>query len=222
MPSAYRGVIGARFGCLQMGMGELGVHGPRACAGGGPARGRRPCGAAWAEPVNSLINRLWTTLVDNRSLSVRQVRNEDRQLSPEVRFRPPLPPPAPSSGIACTFESMPRGPYEPALAWTYGCRGGRRSSLRGQRSQRHARRHGIEMTFDSAELGRGAGSDDGGGHGQEGKGARGRRQGKVSVTAATGRGRPGARTAALFRPSNAVVNVHISGGVARRGFPTGR
>jgi hypothetical protein len=207
-------------------MGELGVHGPCARAGGGPARGRRPCGAAWAEPVNSLINRLWTTSVDNRSLSVRQVRDEGHQLDPGVRFRPPLPPLAPSSRIAYVFESLPRGPYEPALAWIYRRRGSRRSPLRGQRSRRHARRHGVEMTFDNAELGRGAGSGDGGWHDQEGEGVRGRWQGQVSVTAATGRGRPGARTTArttaLFCPSNAVVNVRISGGVARKGIATGR
>lgn len=101
MPSAYRGVIGARFGCLQMGMREFGLRGPCCRTGGEPARGRDVRDAAWSEPVNALINSLWTTSVDKRSRSVQKMPGVDRN-----------------------FEFPSPHTYEPVLAWTYSCCGG--------------------------------------------------------------------------------------------------
>ncbi len=101
MPSAYRGVIGARFGCLQMGMREFGLRGPCYRTGGEPARGPGARGAAWPEPVNALINSLWTTSVDKRSRSVQKMPEVDRN-----------------------SEFSSPATYEPVLAWTYSCCGG--------------------------------------------------------------------------------------------------
>lgn len=160
MPSAYRGVIGARFGCLQMGMGEFGLRGPPVCAGSGSARGRGPHGLAWPESVNGLINRLWTTLVDKWPPSVPQVQCDGRQLNfcpvRQVLSAPPVQP----LRIDQTFEFSPGGPGEPGLAWAYG-RGGCRCALsHGPRGAGSGRR-GAEMTFERAELDRRAGSEDG-------------------------------------------------------------
>lgn len=161
MPSAYRGVIGARFGCLQMGMGELRVHAPGECPGGGPGRGHGLSGAAWSEPVNGVINSLWTTLVDKRSPSVQQVHADDRRLGLPASL-PPVPPPSPPVvGLDSPFDSLSGGLHEPALAWTYRRRDGGRCPLPAHQSRRHARRAGTEMTFERAELGPGAASDDG-------------------------------------------------------------
>lgn len=227
MPSAYRGVIGARFGCLQMGMGEFGVRSRRGCAGGGPARGRASRRPVWSEPVKSVINRLWTTLVDKWSPSVPQVSCGGRQLN----IDPAASPSATSGKIARACEFSAGESYETALAWTSGPRGGRRSGLPVCLIRRHARCHDAEMTFERAELIRWGGSDDGGWHGgwgwrdrwvsrirrgwhdRWGMGVRSQWNGMVSATAATGW--PGGRTASAAAPSNGVVNVRISGGAAR-------
>lgn len=161
MPSAYRGVIGARFGCLQMGMGELRVHDPGECPGGGPGRGHGLSGAAWSEPVNGVINSLWTTLVDKRSPSVRQVHAGDRRLGFPASLPSAPPPSPPVAGLDFPFDFPSSGPCEPALAWTYRRRDGGRCPLPAHQSRRHARRAGTEMTFERAELGPGAASDDG-------------------------------------------------------------
>lgn len=161
MPSAYRGVIGARFGCLQMGMGEFGVRSRRGCAGGGPARGRASRRPVWSEPVKSVINRLWTTLVDKWSPSVPQVSCGGRQLN----IDPAASPSATSGKIARACEFSTGESYETALAWTSGPRDGRRSGLPVCLIRRHARCHDAEMTFERAELIRWGGSDDGGWHG---------------------------------------------------------
>lgn len=146
-----------------MGMGEFAVCGPLKGAGSGPARGRDSYGAAWSDPVKSVINRLWTTLVDKWSLSVRQVHGDGRQLNIGTFFRPSSPRPMGPSGIDRVCESSAGEPYEPALAWTSDRRGGRRSGLPGFPAGRHARCHDAEMTFERAELGRGAEGDDGDG-----------------------------------------------------------
>lgn len=161
MPSAYRGVIGARFGCLQMGMGELRVHGPGECPGGGPGRGHGLYGAAWSEPVNGVINSLWTTLVDKRSPSVQQVHADVRRLGFTACLPPAPPPSPPATGLDSPFDSPSGGPCEPALAWAYRRRGSGRCPLPAHQSRRHARRAGTEMTFERAELGPGGANDDG-------------------------------------------------------------
>ncbi len=247
MPSAYRGVIGARFGCLQMGMGEFGVRSPRECAAGGPVRDRAARRPAWSEPVKSVINRLWTTLVDKWSPSVRQVSRDGRQLnigSAASSF-------AGSGEIVHVCEFSTGESYKTELAWTSGRRGGRRSGLPGCRIRRHARCHDTEMTFERAELSRWAGSDDGGGHDRDGgwhdrwgwPDRRGRRDGSgegvrgrtsvtvlagaaitaiTAITVTTATGCRGGRTASPVVPSNGVVNVRTSGGVARGGSVTCR
>lgn len=229
MPSAYRGVIGARFGCLQMGMGEFGVRSPRECAGGGPARGRVPCRPAWSEPVKSVINRLWTTLVDKWSPSVRQVSRDGRQLN--IGSAAPVSAGSGEIGRVCEFPAGES--HKTALAWTSGRHGGRLSGLPGCLIRRHARCHDTEMTFERAELSRGAGNDDGGGHDRDGgwcdrwgrrdwSGTGVRSQRGRMVTAAAATGRPGGRTASPVVASNGVVNVRTSGGVAHGGSVTCR
>lgn len=184
MPSAYRGVIGARFGCLQMGMGEFGVRSPRECAGSGPARGRASRRPAWSEPVKSVINRLWTTLVDKWSPSVRQVSRDGRQLN----IGSDAAPFASSGELVHVCEFSTGESYKTELAWTSGRRGGRLPGLPGCLIRRHARCHDTEMTFERAELNRWVGSDDGDGVTGTGDGMTG--GGGVTVgDGMTGRGR---------------------------------
>lgn len=124
-------------------------------------RGHGLSGAAWSEPVNGVINSLWTTLVDKRSPSVQQVHADDRRLGLPASL-PPVPPPSPPVvGLDSPFDSLSGGLHEPALAWTYRRRDGGRCPLPAHQSRRHARRAGTEMTFERAELGPGAASDDG-------------------------------------------------------------
>lgn len=216
MPSAYRGVIGARFGCLQMGMGEFRVRDPRERAGGGPARGCGPPATGWSDPVKSVINRLWTTLVDKWSPSVRQVRRDGRQLNigptastfrrphrnrPYVRIV--------VGRIVRTVASVDIWPlWRPVLrpARMFG-KAPRQASWR--RNDLRTRRIGPR----GRERRRGW-------HDRWGMGAHSQRNGMVSATAATGR--PGGRTTFSAAPSNRVVSVRISGGVARGSSGTRR
>lgn len=87
-----------------MGMREFGLRGPGYRTGGEPARGPGARSAAWSEPVNALINSLWTTFVDKWSRSVQKMPGVDRN-----------------------FEFPSPRTYEPVLAWTYsGCGGPQR------------------------------------------------------------------------------------------------